>query len=92
MTANQHHLLGRETFLAPVRWDQGAWPVVNGNGQIFLDMDVQTLEQRPIARKQTFWGFTGIMIGLWAYSPKEDGKVKPSDFHADFDSFSYTAE
>ena len=38
------------------------------------------------------WGFTGIMIGLWAYSPKEDGKVKPSDFHADFDSFSYTAE
>ena len=41
---------------------------------------------------ETNWGFTGIMIGLWAYSPKEDGKVKPSDFLADFDSFRYTAE
>ena len=249
--ASQHHLLGRETFLAPVRWDKGAWPVVNGDGQLFLDMDVPTLEQRPVAQKQTFWdfdeplgpewsylrnpetdryiikdgklslygsatplktyegsttfvcyrqqdqyfsaetcvelknagngdeagmslymetearydiylkkkggknyvtlryhlgmmehtaeiptgaskvwlkvsgdwdtytlswsadgqtwnefgrqkacylssetnwGFTGIMIGLWAYSPKEDGKVKPSDFHADFDSFRYTEE
>lgn len=29
-----HHLLGRETFLAPVRWDEGAWPVVNGNGTL----------------------------------------------------------
>ena len=249
--ASQHHLLGRETFLAPVRWDKGAWPVVNGDGQLFLDMDVPTLEQRPVAEKPTFWGFdeplgpewsylrnpetdryvikdgklslygsatplktyegsttfvcyrqqdqyfsaetcvelknagngdeagmslymeteahydiylkkkggknyvtlryhlglmehteeipadaskvwlkvsgnhetyfmhwsadgktwkelgaqkacylssetnwgfTGIMIGLWAYSPKEDGKIKPSDFHADFDSFRYTAE
>ena len=24
-----HHHLGRETFLAPVRWDKGQWPVVN---------------------------------------------------------------
>lgn len=40
-----HHLLGRETFLAPVRWDKDAWPVVNGNGSISLDMDVPTLPQ-----------------------------------------------
>lgn len=31
------HLLGRETFLAPVEWKDG-WPTVNGDGQIFLDM------------------------------------------------------
>jgi alpha-N-arabinofuranosidase len=24
-----YHHLGRETFLAPVRWDEGEWPVVN---------------------------------------------------------------
>ncbi len=35
------HNLGRETFLAPIRWEDG-WPVVgyNGNGTIELYMDV----------------------------------------------------
>ncbi len=42
-----HHLLGRETFLAPVRWDRNAWPVVHGNGTIDLAMDVQTLPLQP---------------------------------------------
>lgn len=41
-----HHLLGRETYLAPVRWDKNAWPVVNGDGTIALDMaDCPTLPQ-----------------------------------------------
>ena len=35
---NMNHLTGRETYLAPVRWDTNAWPVVNGNGTIALDM------------------------------------------------------
>ena len=38
--SGNHHLLGRETFLAPVRWDKNAWPVVNGDGTIALQMDV----------------------------------------------------
>lgn len=33
-----HHLLGRETFLAPVEWPEGEWPTVNGSGEIFLNM------------------------------------------------------
>ncbi len=40
-----HHLLGRETFLAPVRWDENAWPVVNANGTIALEMNCPTLPQ-----------------------------------------------
>jgi alpha-N-arabinofuranosidase len=44
-----HHVLGRETFLAPVKWDENGWPVVNGNGAISLDMDVPTLPQTPVA-------------------------------------------
>lgn len=46
-----HHLLGRETFLAPMRWDKNAWPVVNGDGTIALQMDVPTLPQQPLAKK-----------------------------------------
>lgn len=43
-----HHTLGRETYLAPVRWDKDAWPVVNGNGTISLKMDVPTLPQQEM--------------------------------------------
>jgi len=39
------HVMGRETFLAPVRWDANAWPVVNGNGTISTDMRCPTLPQ-----------------------------------------------
>lgn len=49
--SGNHHLLGRETFLAPVRWDKNAWPVVNGDGTIALQMDVPTLPQYPLAPK-----------------------------------------
>lgn len=49
--SGSHHLLGRETFLAPVRWDEGAWPVVNGDGTVQLQMDVPTLPQQPFAPK-----------------------------------------
>lgn len=43
----QHHLMGREVFLAPIHWDEGAWPVVNRTGDITLHMDVNTLPQHP---------------------------------------------
>lgn len=39
------HVMGRETFLAPVRWDKNAWPVVNGDGTLQIDMDCPTLPQ-----------------------------------------------
>ncbi len=39
--------LGRETFLAPVRWDAQGWPVVNEGKPIALDMRVRGLSARP---------------------------------------------
>ena len=33
------HNLGRETFLAPVVWDEEGWPVVGDRGLISLEMD-----------------------------------------------------
>lgn len=43
------HVMGRETFLAPVRWDKNAWPVVNGNGTLQCNMQCPTLPQVPLA-------------------------------------------
>ena len=42
------HVMGRETMLAPVRWDKNEWPVVNGNGTLSTDMRCPTLPQVPM--------------------------------------------
>ena len=44
--SGNHHLMGRETFIAPVRWDTNAWPVVNGSGDLSMNMNVPTLPQK----------------------------------------------
>lgn len=68
-----HHLLGRETFLAPVRWDKDAWPVVNGDGTIALLMDVPTLPQHPVTETPRKTEFDGNTLGLeWNYLRNPD--------------------
>lgn len=39
--------LGRETFLAPVRWTADGWPVVGDNGRIALEMEADGLPPHP---------------------------------------------
>lgn len=34
------HHLGRETFLAPVRWTDDGWPVVGNDGTVAMEMEV----------------------------------------------------
>ena len=48
-----YHILGRETFLAPVDWPKNGWPQVNGNGIINIDMDVPTLPLHPFEKETT---------------------------------------
>ena len=62
----QHHVLGRETFLAPVRWDEGAWPVVNGDGTVDLQMNVPTLPQQKVEAAPVRTDF-GNMGPQWVY-------------------------
>ncbi len=42
-----HHILGRETCLAPVVWPGNGWPVVNGDGTINPEMTCPTLPLKP---------------------------------------------
>jgi len=52
-----YHHLGRETFLAPVEWPQGEWPVVNGGQPVDTLMRVATpaaQQPRPRHIRTTF--------------------------------------
>jgi alpha-N-arabinofuranosidase len=64
------HHLGRETFLAPVRWDAQGWPVVNDGKPIALDMRVRGLpdngpeEESPVVIDK----FDGPTLGpAWSF-------------------------
>lgn len=55
---HRHHL-GRETFLAPVRWNQEGWPIVGHDGQVALEMEAGRLPLQPDAKTSAPEGFTG---------------------------------
>ncbi len=59
------HVMGRETFLAPVRWDKNAWPVVNGNGTIQIDMKCTTLPQVKMPREPERDNFSEQKLELY---------------------------
>lgn len=67
-----HHLLGRETFLAPVSWNKEGWPVVNGNGTISEVMNVKTLPQYPV-KHNTNYDFNEAQLSPeWNYLRNPD--------------------
>ena len=69
------HILGRETFLAPVDWPKGGWPQVNGNGTVTLDMEVETLPQYAVASLPVRNDFDADKLGFeWQYirNPEPD--------------------
>lgn len=45
-----YHHLGRETYLAPVEWKEGAWPVVNGGLPIDTTMMARLLPAVPLEK------------------------------------------
>jgi xylan 1,4-beta-xylosidase len=61
------HHLGRETFLAPVRWDAQGWPVVNEGKPIALDMQVHGLPTRAIPAPPVRDDFDGSLGTAWTF-------------------------
>ena len=41
-----YHHIGRETYLAPVKWDEGKWPIVNNGNPIDIIMDVPNVPEK----------------------------------------------
>jgi alpha-N-arabinofuranosidase len=63
-----HHILGRETCLAPVSWPKNGWPVVNGNGTATPIMTCPTLPLKPFAEKSGMTDFNSEKLPLeWNY-------------------------
>ena len=48
-----YHHMGRETFLAPVEWNEGEWPIVNGGNAINLEMDVDTPAEKKKKKERS---------------------------------------
>lgn len=65
---NNHHVTGRDTYLAPVEWNKDGWPVVNKNGTIDLDMKVVTLPLQPFPQQPKRDDFDTSQLKLvWNY-------------------------
>ncbi len=63
-----YHVLGRETFLAPVDWPAGGWPQVNGNGTVSIWMNVPTLPLVPFEAAPVRTEFNADKLGFeWQY-------------------------
>ncbi|MFZ5519304.1 MAG: glycoside hydrolase family 43 protein [Candidatus Zhuqueibacterota bacterium] len=60
----RYHFLGRETYLAPVIWDDCGWPVIGDNGRIGLDMEAETLPAHPWPRPAARDNFDAAELAL----------------------------
>lgn len=62
-----HHILGRETCLAPVTWPTSGWPVVNGTGVVQVNMTCPTLPQKSFPPLQERIEFDQPLGLEWNY-------------------------
>ncbi|MDM7925943.1 MAG: glycoside hydrolase family 43 protein [bacterium] len=62
------HHMGRETFLAPFRFDDNGWPVVNGNGRLRTVMPAPELPEHVWPKPEVRDDFIGDGLALeWNY-------------------------
>ncbi len=81
-----YHHLGRETYLAPVKWEKGQWPVVNGGLPVDTLVKANTLPAVPLQKhleaNQDFSPATGKYEWVYLQNPLmvnyavPDAKVK----------------
>jgi alpha-N-arabinofuranosidase len=59
------HHLGRETYLAPVAWDDQGWPVVNDGRPVPLQVEVKGLPEQPVPESPERVPFDGPLGVRW---------------------------
>ncbi|WP_185020843.1 glycoside hydrolase family 43 protein [Histidinibacterium lentulum] len=70
----QHHLLGRETMLAPVEWRDG-WPVIGAGGELETGMEAARSPETGGAVRSPagLWGQGWRSLGQWDEALELDG-------------------
>lgn len=71
----QHQHLGRETFLAPVRWDADGWPRAGDDGTVSLWVEAETPKPNPVPPEPQRDDFDRPELGLcwnWLRNPAMD--------------------
>jgi xylan 1,4-beta-xylosidase len=58
------HHLGRETFLAPITWDEAGWPVIGDSGHAALEMEAPDIPLHPWPQPQPRDDFDQPELGL----------------------------
>ena len=58
---SRFHILGRETFIAPVEWVDG-WPVINKTGTVDLKMKIKSHALHPIRKDSTIDHFNAATL------------------------------
>jgi xylan 1,4-beta-xylosidase len=67
--------LGRETYLAPVKWDADGWPVVGEDGRIQIEFNAETLPINEWPARQPRDDFNEAHLGMtWNYLRNPDMK------------------
>jgi alpha-N-arabinofuranosidase len=61
-----YHQLGRETFIAPVEWPKGGWPVVNGG------LPIEANQRPPVHRR---YDFDAPLGPEWVYIQNPDSAM-----------------
>lgn len=69
---SQWHHLGRETFLAPVEWDEQGWPVVNGGSPVGLEVSAEPPESVPVEAAAIRTAFDAPLGPEWSYLRNPD--------------------
>lgn len=62
-----YHHLGRETFLAPVKWNEDGWPIVGDNGMVSLEMEADLPGDRVSLMKEDRCSFAQGISLEWNY-------------------------
>ncbi|MEI8086472.1 MAG: glycoside hydrolase family 43 protein [Paludibacter sp.] len=78
-------VLGRETCLAPLKWDVDGWPVVNSNGTNSLVNNAETLPLKPFPAKVVREDFNADKLGFeWISLRNPDTKNYSLSQHKGF--------
>ncbi len=67
LSESYFHHMGRETFLAPVRWTDDGWFVINELKPVYENCDYQLLPSSPVPQEKVTDDFSEGILPMWCF-------------------------